>query len=124
MSYKPDNLSVLSYTNNFTFWHYVTSDENIQSDGYFDNASNMLRTNDLLIATTAVGTQFYIVFSDKGHASVLPFAEQKIDRPKMKRVDLDAEKWKCAVLSDEVIQYNRAIDDIKSKYGDLYVEVK
>ena len=50
--------------------------------------------------------------------------------PKMKRVDLDDMKEPVtAVRIAEYTQgygdgYNRAIDDIKSKYGDIYVEVK
>ena len=50
--------------------------------------------------------------------------------PKMKRVDLDDMKEPVtAVRIAEYTQgygdgYNRAIDDIKSKYGDIYAEVK
>ena len=43
--------------------------------------------------------------------------------PKMKRVDLDEMKIKNAEWISHR-QYNRAIDDIKSKYGDIWVEVK
>ena len=47
--------------------------------------------------------------------------------PKMKRVDLEYKTFlfeddrRDSVRSDT---YNAAIDDIKAKYGDLYVEVK
>jgi hypothetical protein len=57
--------------------------------------------------------------------------------PKYKRVDLDAMKKKISTGSVAFGQnetsattttvdyiYNRAIEDIKSKYGDLYAEVK
>jgi len=44
-------------------------------------------------------------------------------QPKYKRVDLDEIKIKNADWISHR-QYNAAIDDIKSKYGDLYVEVK
>lgn len=137
MSYKPDNLSVLAYANNFTLWHYVTTDENIQLDSYFNNAADMLRTNDLLIATTATSTQFYIVFSDKKRASISLFTEQKSVQPKYKRVDLGLKResvpidykdgshreWEIhnAAFNDG---WNEAIDDIKSKYGDLFIEIK
>ena len=49
--------------------------------------------------------------------------------PKMKRVDLD-ELYVTIYFPDgrkdsvETDAYNRAIDDIKSKYGDIYVEEK
>lgn len=122
MSYKPNNLSVLAFANNFTLWHYITADENIKSDGYFDNAADMFRTNDLLIATTATGTQFYIVFSDKKHASISPFAEQKIAQPKYKRMDLDEIKINGTDYPSK--NYNAGIEAVKLKFGDLYVEVK
>jgi hypothetical protein len=50
--------------------------------------------------------------------------------PKYKRVDLDIMKEPAtAVRIAEYTQgygdgYNRAIDDIKSKYGDLFIEIK
>lgn len=49
-------------------------------------------------------------------------------QPKYKRVDL--ENMRCMGVftsnpgSNFTRGYNQAIDDIKSKYGDLYVEVK
>ena len=43
-------------------------------------------------------------------------------QPKYKRVDLD--KMKYPFPNEHGQTYNRAIDDIKAKYGDLYVEVK
>lgn len=67
MSFKPTDLSVLAYANNFTLWHYTTVDEVITGTGYFNAASDMLRVNDLIIANvdTAdavnVATIFYVV---------------------------------------------------------------
>lgn len=51
MSYSNQNLSVLAYANNFTLWHYTTADESIAGEGYFNNANDMLRKNDLIIAS-------------------------------------------------------------------------
>ena len=48
-------------------------------------------------------------------------------QPKYKRVDLDKEKIADPVTKDHLSYskiYNEALDVIKSKYGDLYVEVK
>ena len=61
--YDPKNLSVLAYANSFTLWHYVTDDEAITSEGYFNRAIDMLRENDLIIANTdnASSTGFYVV---------------------------------------------------------------
>ena len=41
--YDPKNLSVLAYANSFTLWHYVTDDEAITSEGYFNRAIDIHR---------------------------------------------------------------------------------
>lgn len=65
MSFQASDLSVLAYANNFTLWHYKTTDTTITSAGYLNKASDMLRVNDLIIANLATGgtasTVFYIV---------------------------------------------------------------
>lgn len=70
MSLNTSNLSVLAYANNFTLWHYTTTDSAVTGAGYFNNAADMLRVNDLLIATYATGgkpgTKFYIVTANTG----------------------------------------------------------
>ena len=40
--YQSKDLSVLSYANGFTWWHYTTPDDLIEvlADGYFDNAKS------------------------------------------------------------------------------------
>lgn len=69
MAYITNNLSVLAYANNFTLWHYRTEDKDISVPGYFNNASPMLRANDLIIANTNIGsdpsTGFYVVTSNE-----------------------------------------------------------
>jgi hypothetical protein len=70
MSLSATNLSVLAYANNFTLWHYTTTDATITGTGYFNNASDMLRVNDLLITNVNTGstpaTKFYIVTGNTG----------------------------------------------------------
>ena len=72
MSYTANNLSVLAYANNFTLWHYVTTDDDVTTSGYFDRASDMVRVGDLMIAnvdtdgSTATETKFYIVSANSG----------------------------------------------------------
>lgn len=65
MSFKSSNLSVLAYANGFTLWHYVTADNSVTTANYFDNASDLLRVNDLIIANidtdTTPATVFYTV---------------------------------------------------------------
>ena len=70
MAFVPSDLSVLAYANNFTFWHYVTTDDDVTTAGYFDKAADMLRLNDLIIANVDTdGTpvsKFYVVTGNDG----------------------------------------------------------
>lgn len=52
MAYRPSNLSVLAYANGFTLWHYTTTDtaETADSSGYFNDAADMLRVGDMILA--------------------------------------------------------------------------
>jgi hypothetical protein len=67
MSFTASNLSVLAYANNFTLWHYTTTElaTAIEGANYFNNASDMLRVNDLMIVNIDTdgtpATDFYIV---------------------------------------------------------------
>ncbi len=49
MAYTASNLSVLAYANNFTLWHYTTTDANVTDAGYFNSAVTMLRKGDFII---------------------------------------------------------------------------
>lgn len=57
MAFAARNLSVLSYANGFTLWHYTTTDNNaaITAAGYFNSAADMLRKGDLIIANVDTG---------------------------------------------------------------------
>jgi hypothetical protein len=72
MPYNSTNLSVLAYANNFTLWHYTTTDTSVTGAGYFNQAADMLRVNDLIISNIATGgtpsTIFYIVTANTGTA--------------------------------------------------------
>lgn len=72
MSFTSNDLSVLAYANNFTFWHYVTADDAVTGTGYFNAASDMLRVNDLIIANIDTdgtpATTFYVVTANTGGA--------------------------------------------------------
>lgn len=65
MSLALNNLSVLAYANNFTLWHYKTTDASVTSGGYFNNAADVMRVGDLIIANVDTdGTplnKFYVV---------------------------------------------------------------
>lgn len=54
MSVKIADLSVLAYANNFTVWHYVTTENSLAElvdaeANYFGKAQDMMRANDMLI---------------------------------------------------------------------------
>jgi len=72
MAFTPSNLSVLAYANNFTLWHYTSIDTalTIEGAGYFNNAVDMLRVNDLMIVNIDTdgtpATDFYIVTGNDG----------------------------------------------------------
>lgn len=78
--YKPADLSVLAYANNFTLWHYTTTDLSVQTPGYFNDAVTMLRKNDLLIVNTSTAAnspvmKFYIVTAnDTNSVTVTAYA--------------------------------------------------
>jgi hypothetical protein len=70
MPLKLSDFSVLAYANNFTLWHYRTTDSSVTTTGYFNNASDMMSVGDLLIANIATGgtplTKFYVVTANTG----------------------------------------------------------
>jgi len=72
MAFAASNLSVLAYANNFTLWHYTTTDDDaaVETAGYFNKAADMLRGNDLMIVNLDTDgtpeTAFYIVTASAG----------------------------------------------------------
>ena len=70
MAFHSDDLSMLAGANGFTLWHYTTSDETVDDDGYFNAASAALRVGDVIIAGLDVaGTPrgaMYLVTSNFG----------------------------------------------------------
>ncbi|BAE53072.1 hypothetical protein [Paramagnetospirillum magneticum] len=52
MAYQSKDLSVLAYANGFTLWHYTTADSGntVDTSGYFNAASTMLRVGDIVVA--------------------------------------------------------------------------
>lgn len=70
MAYNSNDFSVLAYANEFTLWHYTTTDNAITTSGYLDEAADMVRVNDLIIANVDTdgtpSTVFYIVTANDG----------------------------------------------------------
>lgn len=57
MAFQSKNLSVLAYANGFTLWHYTTADAaaTIDTAGYFNGASDMVRVGDMVLANVDTG---------------------------------------------------------------------
>lgn len=72
MAYTALNLSVLSYANGFTLWHYTSTDTNttITASNYFNGATDLLRKGDIILANTDTGgtftTKIYFVTGNTG----------------------------------------------------------
>lgn len=72
MAFVSKDLSVLSYANGFTLWHYTTADAAaaVDSAGYFNDASHMLRTGDILMANVDTdgtpGAGLFLVSANAG----------------------------------------------------------
>lgn len=89
MAYDAQNLSVLAYANGFTLWHYTTADlaTDVDTDGYFDDAVEMLRVGDMVMAnvdsdgTPAAG--LFVVRANNGHVvdvtNMTPFGTSNTD---------------------------------------------
>lgn len=72
MAFVSKDLSVLSYANGFTLWHYTTVDTAaaVDSAGYFNDAAHMLRTGDILVANVDTdgtpGAGLFLVSANTG----------------------------------------------------------
>ena len=51
MAYQSRNLSVIAYANGFTMWHYAGGESlaAISAKGFFDQASCLMNTGDIII---------------------------------------------------------------------------
>lgn len=60
MAFESKNLSVLAYANGFTLWHYTTTEgeSKVSTEGYFNDAADMLRGGDMIMANTETGTEY------------------------------------------------------------------
>ena len=54
MAFQSKDLSVLAYANGFTLWHYTSVDTaaTIDTAGYFNAATDMVRVGDMVVANT------------------------------------------------------------------------
>lgn len=76
------NLSVLAYANGFTLWHYTTPDkaETVESAGYFNSVSEVLRVGDMILANTTDGMKADILLctsNERGQVDVSSITKGK-----------------------------------------------
>lgn len=66
MAYDPDNLSVISYANGFTLWHYRTTVDAItavptRNGAYLKPAHELIRSGDVIILQAGGETRMRLV---------------------------------------------------------------
>ena len=73
MALQTKNLNVLAYANGFTLWHYTTMDfaSEIRQTGYFDDADQLLRTGDLIVANARDGDAAILSVSEQAERAVV-----------------------------------------------------
>lgn len=64
MAFAVRNLSVLSYANGFTLWHYKAADtlHAVEAPGYFADAADMLAPGDMLMLSARDGARILCIF--------------------------------------------------------------
>ena len=57
MAFTPASLTRLAGASGVSLWHYSTADAiaTVNTAGYFNNAANMVKLNDVIIAVTSTG---------------------------------------------------------------------
>lgn len=80
MAFAIRNLSVLSYANGFTLWHYKTSKDSLGDagqPGYLADAADMLSGGDVMIVAAIGGTKHMVVdLHANGDIMLVPMACQ------------------------------------------------
>ena len=64
MSFAIRNLSVLSYAQGFTLWHYKAGAArlaDVATDGFFDHAADMIAAGDMMMVSAADGGRILVV---------------------------------------------------------------
>lgn len=73
MAFKNNDLSVLSYANGFTLWHYRSGGDAlaaITAAGYFNEAADLLRVADMVVVEDSTNTVSLRRISASGGGSV------------------------------------------------------
>lgn len=77
MAFKSKDLSVLSYANGFTLWHYVSADlpADIDTEGYFNAAADMMRVGDFVVVHSTPGPSAGLMFVRASAGGVVDVAD-------------------------------------------------
>ena len=79
MAYISSKLSVVSYANGFTLWHYVSSKDTfaaINAPGYFQGAEGLLREGDFVMINGADYSGQSVVLPVKATIKLDPMVRQ------------------------------------------------
>ena len=77
MAYEAPNLSVLAYANSFTLWHYITEKDDPTVKGYWNNATCMLRANDVITTNWQGRTDSLVVTGNDGSSVTVCWQNQQ-----------------------------------------------
>ena len=75
MSFAVRNLSVLAYAQGFTLWHYRAAEDGIAeiaAPEFFEEASDMLATGDMLLASAVDGGRVLFASEIRGRLRTMP----------------------------------------------------
>ncbi len=77
--FDANNLNIMCQANGYTQWHYITgaTNEQVLAKGYFDNAHQVLRKGDTIIAIVNLNNalevrQYYIKSNVEGAVAIAP----------------------------------------------------
>ena len=74
MAFALNNLSVLSYANGFTLWHYRAGQDmlaDVSTTGFFDAADAMLTAGDMMMVSSHEGGRIHSVVAVGDKVGVL-----------------------------------------------------
>jgi hypothetical protein len=77
MAFAIRNLSVLAYAQGFTLWHYKGGTATLAqagAHGFFDDASDMLASGDMMMVSAADGGRILFVAATSGGVATAPLA--------------------------------------------------
>lgn len=73
MAFALRNLSVLAYAQGFTLWHYRAEDDGLAGmEGFFDPASDMIASGDMLLISSPQGGRMVAAISGAAGVCTAP----------------------------------------------------